>query len=634
MNNNFNNSEIVDFILNNYNIVDIVSNYIKIEKKGNNFWAICPFHQDTKPSLSISTKKNIFNCFSCNVGGNAIFFVKNFKKISYFEAIKDILKILNINDPEILNLLKSDSKIDEKTQKLYDTNKHAAEMFYLALYDENDTSCFDYLIKKRKISRQIIDLYQLGYAPKRFKKNFISKVFESNQDLNNNFVFFDLGLKNLNDNGEYTDFFYNRMIIPIKNENGYIVGFCGRALDEGIKEKYINTKSNEIFKKEEILFNFYSFNKKDYEEIFVVEGYMDVFSFVKIGIKNVVATMGTSFTEKQIELIKKYKNIKRIIICFDNDNAGLIATKKSIKKLSKHNFQIYVVKPFDIKFKDVDQLVNSIDENSVKKILNDQTSYIEYEILFFNRSDNKDRKSIITKTTELIDLINDFAYDDFFINDDLKKLSEFSGISIDILNQKIRKHFNRFKFENQKNIYFSNKENKNFFKNKGFNNKNFQSNEIELFLLSLFNYDLAVHFKKFYNIIYFCNDDQEKKEVLNIMSILIDDFIEKKDNFNIKQSLFNIFKNNLEIKSSSINLLKKIIKNYYNTQFKYILLNNDKKNHTLQGLNQIYKLNNELYKIKLLSLRKNNSSNKEILNLIFEKDSKLKKIKKTIDSIK
>ncbi|MDE5841450.1 MAG: DNA primase, partial [Malacoplasma sp.] len=381
MKNDYNNSSFISDFLNSINIVDVVQNYINVSKKGQNYWALCPFHADKNPSLSVSQTKHIFKCFVCNTKGNAINFVMLFKKCSFIDALKEIKTILNIDNPSLENYINNSSNVNKEELEIFEINKKAAFFYHRTLFNKESEHCLNYL-KSRNIDENIIDFYELGFTPKNTNRDYLLKLFEmSNKEKNGEpYLLLKAGLATLNDKENFIDFFFDRLIIPIKNEQGYIVGFSGRSLNKNDKVKYLNTKTTEFFKKENILFNFFSFDKSSYDEIYVVEGYMDVFAFKRLGIHNVVASMGTAFTANQINLIKKFPNVKRIILCLDNDSAGINATISLSEKLIKNNFDIFVVKPYDSKYKDIDELTRNFSQEECLKLVNNQIGLVEYKI--------------------------------------------------------------------------------------------------------------------------------------------------------------------------------------------------------------------------------------------------------------
>ncbi|WP_412032001.1 DNA primase [Malacoplasma muris] len=451
-------------LLNNIDIVSVIKNYINLSKKGQNYWGLCPFHGDKNPSLSVNSNKKVFKCFVCGESGNAIKFVQKFKKINFYQAIKEIVEITNYKTSVIDKFL--NSKINSNEIKMYDMNNQACFIYHRTLFNSSNADKLKYLLS-RNLTQDLINEYKIGYAPNSSDKKYLFSILtnEDNimgEDRDASLVWSPIqlvnnGLANLNDNNEYSDFFWNRIIIPIFDEHNNVIGFSGRALNNDEKIKYINTKTTEIFKKENVLFNFNNFDKSIYEEIFVVEGYMDVFAFRKMGIKNVVASMGTSFTSNQINLIKKYKNINSIIICFDNDEAGFKATIELAQKLYNHNIKVFVVAPYDKSYKDIDELLKSNDKNTVLEVINNQISFISYLCIKMLSDKSLTNKEIVLRTKKILDNVISYSYDELTLDNDLLLLSKFSSISVDALNQYIKKELNKNKKEVDSNIKNSNK---------------------------------------------------------------------------------------------------------------------------------------------------------------------------------
>lgn len=438
-----NKSSVFDFIVNNVDIVEIIKNYLNLNKKGQNYWGICPFHSDKNPSMSVSCSKKIFKCFVCNTKGNVIKFVSLFKNINTYEAIKEIKKISGLNSQEIDNYLNSQKNSPEF--RVYEINRQAALIYYRTLFNNENKDKLKYLLD-RNLNQQLIDEYKIGFALKDEQGKYLFSIMtnENNMMGDNRAAdqiwspnqLMESGLIYLDNNDQYKDFFWNRVIIPIFDENNHIVGFSGRSLNKLEKAKYINTKTTNWFKKENILFNLNTFDKSQFSEIFIVEGYMDVFAFKNMGINNVVATMGVSLTINHIKLIKKYPSIKTIILCFDNDVAGFNATVEAAEKLMKNNFNIFVVKPYDQSIKDIDEYLSIYKKDETFKLINNQISFVNY-LVIKKITPDIDKKNKIIETRNILEIINKFAYNNLTINDDLIELSKYSGIGIDELKKTI-----------------------------------------------------------------------------------------------------------------------------------------------------------------------------------------------------
>lgn len=644
-NQNFKNFSYINEIIKKYNIVEILKNYVNLTKKGQNFWCLCPFHGDKNPSLSVSPQKNIFKCFVCNAKGNAISFIMQFKKISYFEAVKEIIKVMNIDDIQLNNLINDYSNYNKEFSEIYEVNKQAAFVYHRTLFNKEAKECLKYL-NDRKIDEKLIDFYELGYAPKTKNRDYLEHMLPQTENTNRPSLLFKAGLTFLNDENNYVDFFNDRLIIPIKNENGDVVGFSGRGLNKTEKIKYMNTKTTDIFKKENILFNFYSFDKSEYNELFVVEGYMDVFAFKRLGINNVVASMGTSFTDYQIQLIKKYKNINTIILCFDNDNAGREATKTLIKKLIINHFNVFVVSPYDSKYKDIDELSRSLSQQECLNIINKQISFIQYEVECLKKIDlsYKDKK---IEAQKLINYINEFAYNPLLISDDLKSISDFSGVSIDEISNlifKIKNNMNKNqKFLNKPRSYQKQSYSEIIFKNyinSESNNKNRQetsnefwsfnvtnqikiaSKEQHLIISLIFNKALISVFDKYLGFINF-NKQGLIGKVLRMILFYCQQYNDDQYNSgDIIESIFNSdeWENETE-KKYGWNLIEEYLKK------NYAEIKDSNKLYT-QGLYLIKDIKEETYNCRIINASEN-AKQREKLKI--EKKKILKEIENIIN---
>ncbi|MEG0879293.1 MAG: DNA primase [Malacoplasma sp.] len=450
-----NKSSVLKDIIKNINIVDVIKNYIDLEKKGQNYWGLCPFHGDNKPSLSVSESKNIFKCFVCNEKGNSIAFVEKFKKISFWDAFKEVCEIMNVDKKSMMAILTRNNH-DDKNDKFYEMNLQATDIYNRTLFEKKYEHVLNYLINTRKLTPEILNEYKIGFSPIDHNRKYLFSImsnednlFDSNRDskliwtpaelINSNLV-------GLDSNNEYVDFFVNRIIIPIRNNYGKVIGFSGRTIDKQNNVKYLNSKSSSFFKKEETLFNFDNFDKTKFDEIYLVEGYMDVFSMKILGIHNVVASMGTSISDYHISNIKKYPNIKTIILCFDNDNAGYEATSKCALKLLNSNFNVFVVKPFLKKYKDINDLLCMLPEDDSLELLKKQISYPEFEMInTFSILD--DEKDTLKNTQKIIELLKSLPFNIFLVND-LTKLASYSKLDVADLKQ----IFNKSKLLQEDNV--------------------------------------------------------------------------------------------------------------------------------------------------------------------------------------
>lgn len=317
------------------NIVDVIQNYLPVEKKGKNYFAICPFHDDHNPSLSISPEKQIYTCFVCGASGNVFNFVMNYENISFTSAVIKVANLVGINldikqdKKEIVKNNKYDSyyKIFNIVSKYYQNNLNSVY----------GTKALEYL-EKRNIKKDVIKEFEIGLS---LNDNLVSKLLSSKgYDLHN---LEELGLCGVKDKFLY-DIFRNRIMFPLKDSLGNVVGFSGRIYNGEKDSKYINSKESVIFKKGKTLYNYKNASKeaKERKQIIIVEGFMDVIRLYTIGIKNVVATMGTAITKDHVSLIMKLS--KNVVLLFDGDKAGEKATISAVDEFSKVNIDPKIIR--------------------------------------------------------------------------------------------------------------------------------------------------------------------------------------------------------------------------------------------------------------------------------------------------
>ncbi|QZX48835.1 DNA primase [Mycoplasma sp. E35C] len=385
MNNDF--RQIASYIRENISLSSLISKYININKKGSNYISLCPFHSDNKPSLSISDTKKVWKCFSCNEAGDIIEFVKKKENLDYYQAIKKIIEIENIDLKSLgfsANFEAADP-IKEEDKEFYDlieflTTKATTN---LRLEYAKNQELRNFLDKRYLSYDSILNDFQIGFHPKTYTtKRMVEdlKVFYQkhlNKEVDEKIILANLRyVKYISDSDN--SYFINRVIFPIRNKFNKVVGFSGRTISSNDDVKYINTPETDYFIKGDILYNYHALNFDNNNNIlYICEGYMDVIALYRIGIKNAVAIMGTALTQHQIDLIKfKLNKINEIVLCLDNDEAGKNATTKCIKllaankihKVSKLNYE-------GITQKDLDEVYHSDDGiNRLKALINNKLS--------------------------------------------------------------------------------------------------------------------------------------------------------------------------------------------------------------------------------------------------------------------
>ncbi|BBE30888.1 DNA primase [Tepiditoga spiralis] len=335
-------------------IVDVISNYISVKKAGKNYTALCPFHAEDTPSFYIFPESKTYHCFGCKAHGDVINFIEKYEKIGFIEAVKKASKLAGIEFDFKEKKVSEEIKLNEEISKIY-TEK------LLNLSYKNKV--WEYL-KKRNINKDLVEEFEIGYSTGKEVENFLkSNLIDKDVAIN-------AGLLN-----ESREVFKNRLIIPIRDNNGLMAGFSGRLIENIDGPKYINTSENEYFKKSKILYLYYK-NKefiKQNDFAIIVEGYFDAISMYKYGFKNVVAVLGSTLTKNHAFDIMKLT--KKIVTMFDNDDAGQRATISAIDTLQSKDFQIAVAK---YKEKDPDELVKKYDKKYIAELLKDSYKFHEY----------------------------------------------------------------------------------------------------------------------------------------------------------------------------------------------------------------------------------------------------------------
>ena len=314
-------------ITNHIDIIDVVGEFVKLKKRGTNYLGLCPFHNEKSPSFTVSPAKEIYKCFGCGKSGNTIGFIMEHEKYSYVEALRWLAARYNIEIEETES--SPEQKLQNQTaDSLYAINHFAQKFFTTQLTDteEGKNVALSYL-QERGFREPIIQKFQIGYSPD--NKEALTKALIENQF--NPEILPKTGLVALRSNNELADNYRGRIIFPIHNNSGKVIGFGARVIGKADRApKYINTPENEIYSKSKILYGSYfarqAIDKAN--ECLLVEGYTDVVSLHQAGIENVVASGGTSLTNDQLRLIKKYTS--NLTIIYDGDSAGIKAALRAV----------------------------------------------------------------------------------------------------------------------------------------------------------------------------------------------------------------------------------------------------------------------------------------------------------------
>jgi len=413
-------NEELNRIRNSVNIVDIIGSSINLEKKGKNYFGICPFHDDHTPSMSVSNEKQIYTCFVCGASGNVFSFVRDYENITFIEAVNKVATFAGVT-------LSQDIKVVRRFEEEYKAYDLAVKFYKNNLKSKIGEKASEYL-KARNISEDIINEFDIGVSlnDNSLSKLLINKKFDENMLVN-------IGLVNKTDN--IYDLFRNRIMFPIHNSNGNPIGFSGRIYDNNVDSKYINTKETYIFKKGETLFNYHRaiLDAKKTKTLIICEGQMDAIRIYASGVKNVVATMGTALTKEHINLIKRL-NVK-VILNMDSDKAGINATLLNGDLLRKENIDVSVVKLTGAK--DPDEYIIKNGVEAYKECLKHSISLFDFKMNYLKNDKN------LNNADELTDYINNVinelnkSDDEILKTVTINKLSEEYNIDKNILLNKL-----------------------------------------------------------------------------------------------------------------------------------------------------------------------------------------------------
>ena len=383
--------EIIDDVRQSNDIVDVISQYVRLKRSGRNYFGLCPFHNEKSPSFSVSPEKQIFHCFGCGVGGNVFTFLTKIEGINFVEAVQLLAERANIQLPTLENNV--DSAKEALKAKVYKVNEFTAKYYHENLYRPESKMAQEY-IKKRKLSNETLKAFQIGFSGKfdELYKELKKQGFEEREILES-------GLVNKNERGQYIDRYRNRLMFPICDARGRVIAFGGRVLDDS-KPKYINSPENIVYSKGRHLYGLNVAKKYDIKKrLLIVEGYMDVVSLHQRDIHNVVASLGTALTQQQGYLLRN--NTEQIILSYDSDEAGQTAKVRAMEILQNMGCDIRVLQMEGAK--DPDEYVIKYGNARFQNLVDKAISVIEFKVKILRQSLN------LESTNDKIKFLNEIA---------------------------------------------------------------------------------------------------------------------------------------------------------------------------------------------------------------------------------
>lgn len=362
----FYSEDIIEEVRTRTNIVDVISQYVHLQKKGTQYFGLCPFHNEKTGSFSVSPQKQMYYCFGCGAGGNVFSFLMAYDNMTFKEAVEELAPKCGVTLPQ-RELTYQEKRLADKKSRLFEINKEAANYYYKMLRSDQGKKAMDYFIK-RELSPETMQKFGLGctsnYSDSLYKY-LRSKGYEDD-------ILKDSGLININEKKGGSDRFWNRAMFPIVDANGKVVAFGGRVMGEG-DPKYLNSPETEIFNKSRTLFGLYFARKTRREQFILCEGYMDVIALHQAGFDNAVASLGTALTEGHAGILHRY--VKDVYLSYDSDGAGQKAALRAIPILKNAGISCRIINMTP--YKDPDEFIKALGaEEYEKRILDAENSFI------------------------------------------------------------------------------------------------------------------------------------------------------------------------------------------------------------------------------------------------------------------
>jgi DNA primase len=431
----------VSQIIQGTDIVSLISDYVPLKKAGQNFKGLCPFHKEKTSSFLVSPDKQIFHCFGCGEGGDAIKFLMKVEHLEFPQAVKILADKLGIvlDDKHAQSYKSSDEK-----ELLFDINKKTAQFYHRYLLESKDSVIAKKYLEKRGVDKSSIENFLLGYAPSSYS-SLINAALKSRQNIE---LFEKIGLVRKDSYNKYRDWFRNRLMFPIFDVRGKIVGFGGRVLDDSLP-KYLNSPETVLFRKSSTLYglNFSAKNIREKNKIVILEGYMDLIGLYQYGIKNVAATLGTALTNEHVNIIRRYAN--QVIVVFDGDTAGVNASMRTVELFLNSGLELKIVSlPDDL---DPDEYVREYGAEKLNELFDNAIDGFKFQINTLIKSDKKlstqEKKNVCAEVFRILEKVENRLEQNYVIKLLSEKLKESE--------EDIKYEFERFVKSNTKRRFVS-----------------------------------------------------------------------------------------------------------------------------------------------------------------------------------
>ncbi|SFL32645.1 DNA primase [Pelosinus propionicus DSM 13327] len=431
--------EFIDRLRSESDIVSILSDYVPLKKKGKNYWGCCPFHHENTPSFSVTPDKGFFYCFGCQSGGNVFNFLMKIENISFFDAVKILAQKMNIPLPEKEKSSRELAR-ERENSKLYRVNEMAREFFYACLTKTVYGKKAREYLNSRGVTDDVIEHFKIGFAPPAWGKlvnAFLERGIDQETLLRSGLI-----VERNSGDGVY-DRFRSRVIFPIADARGRVVGFGGRVIDDS-QPKYLNSPETSVFNKRYILFGFDAAQKfiKESGQAIVVEGYMDAITAYAFGIRNVVASLGTAFSPEQAKLL--LRNAKDIFFAYDSDAAGQNATMRALAILRNLGANVRVILIPD--GKDPDEFIRKHGAEAFQSLIAEASDILEYQIKqAFQSIDYSGLEGKVAVVSKIVPILAE-ADNAVEVNAHIASISQTLAIDESAIRSEVRK----FLFQQQK----------------------------------------------------------------------------------------------------------------------------------------------------------------------------------------
>lgn len=432
--------ELVEEVRSRNDIVEVISSYIRLNKRGSNYFGLCPFHNEKTGSFSVAPSKQMFYCFGCHEGGNVISFLQKYENYTFQEALKVLAERAGVDLPE--NMSEEEKKVESRRGKLLEINKEAGKYYYVQLRNEAGKRGYDYLAN-RGLSDETMKQFGLGFA--RSATNETYRYLKSKGYSDD--LLRDSGLFVYREKTGMADKFWNRVIFPIMDVNHRIIGFGGRVMGDG-EPKYLNSPETEIFDKSRNLYGLNHAKTSKAKNLIICEGYMDVISLHQAGFNQAVASLGTAFTSGHANLLSRYARentkgsevvrYKDILLCYDSDGAGVDAAKRALGILREAGLTAKVInmRPY----KDPDEFIKALGAEEFQKRIDDAENGFMFEIRMlegeYDLNDPTGKSKFLTDVAARILRFEDSVERETYID----RIADKYRISVDSLNELVKKH--------------------------------------------------------------------------------------------------------------------------------------------------------------------------------------------------